>query len=252
MGKKLAVLQSNYIPWKGYFDLINSVDEFILYDDMQYTKNDWRNRNKIKTPQGVQWLTIPVKQESLTQTIRDTCTVSNQWRQKHWKTISQAYVKSKFFAQYKMLFEDLYLQSDEASLCEINLSFIKAINTILDIKTRVSRSDEYRLIGDRNERLVNLCKQIGASVYLTGPAALAYMDCRLFECENISVHVADYSGYAEYSQLHPPFEHGVSIIDLIFNMGDRASEFMKSFIGSESVGKFMNPVVSSKQQIWIK
>ncbi|MGA9853591.1 MAG: WbqC family protein [Gammaproteobacteria bacterium] len=229
MEKKVAILQSNYIPWKGYFDLINAVDEFILYDEMQYTKNDWRNRNKIKTAQGVQWLTIPAKQENLAQTIRETKVASDIWRSKHWKTITLVYGRCKCFSQYRQLFEGIYLDSNEPTLSKINHAFIMAVNRILGINTKLTWSSDYQLVGDRNARLVNLCKQAGADIYLTGPSALAYMDSDMFAREKISVEVADYSGYLEYFQLYPPFEHAVSIIDLIFNMGSEARKFMKSF-----------------------
>ena len=135
--KKIAILQSNYIPWKGYFDLINMVDEFIFYDEVQYTKNDWRNRNKIKTPQGIQWLTIPVRQENLEQKIKDTKISDKKWNIKHWRTISQNYSKAKYFKDYKDIFEELYLTCDEEYLSEINYKFITTINEILGIKTKL-------------------------------------------------------------------------------------------------------------------
>lgn len=242
MGKKLAILQSNYIPWKGYFDLVNSVDEFILYDDVQYTKNDWRNRNKIKTDQGSLWLTIPVKQPSLAQTIRETEVASNIWRTKHWKSIAQAYARSPHFAEVKPMLEPLYLGSDETLLSAINFAFISAINRFLGITTRIRWSNEFELTGDKSERLVNLCKQAGADTYLTGPSALDYMDCNLFAQALISIEVADYSGYPQYPQLYPPFEHAVSILDLILNAGHGAKHYMKSFSGSSSPEPFVVPL----------
>lgn len=247
MGKKLAILQSNYIPWKGYFDLINSVDEFILYDDMQYTKNDWRNRNKIKTGQGPQWLTIPVKQDSLAQTIRETQVASDVWRVKHWKTIAQVYGKSPHFGELRTLLEPLYTGSSEASLSAINRAFIETVNGVLGIRTRLTWSSEYKLDGDRNQRLVSLCSQAGADVYLTGPSALDYMDQAQFAAAGISVEVASYSGYVEYPQLHPPFEHAVSVLDLMFNAGREARRFMKSFPESANPEPFCIPL-----QDWLR
>ncbi|HIP48251.1 MAG TPA: hypothetical protein EYG92_04705, partial [Lutibacter sp.] len=129
--KKIAILQSNYIPWKGYFDLINMVDEFILYDEVQYTKNDWRNRNKIQTKQGVQWLTIPVRQKELSQLIKDTKITDKKWGKKHWATIRQNYSKAKYFKEYKDIFEELYLNCEEQYLSQINYKFIVVINEIL-------------------------------------------------------------------------------------------------------------------------
>ena len=227
--KRIAILQSNYIPWKGYFDLINMVDEFILYDDMQYTKNDWRNRNKIKTPQGIQWLTIPVRQESLDQKIKDTKISDKKWNIKHWRTISQNYSKAKYFKDYKDIFEELYLTCDEEYLSEINYKFITTINEILGIKTKLRWSSEFELVDGQTEKLLGICKDCNADIYLSGPAAKDYFNEDLAKQENIKVEWMDYSGYKEYEQLNPPFEHGVTILDLIFNKGDRAKEFMKSF-----------------------
>ena len=227
--KKIAILQSNYIPWKGYFDLINMVDEFIFYDEVQYTKNDWRNRNKIKTPQGIQWLTIPVRQESLDQKIKDTKISDKKWNIKHWRTISQNYSKSKYFKDYKDIFEELYLTCDEEYLSQINYKFITTINEILEIKTKLIWSSEFELVDGQTEKLLGICKDCNADIYLSGPAAKDYFNEDLAKQENIKVEWMDYSGYKEYEQLNPPFEHGVTILDLIFNEGDRAKEFMKSF-----------------------
>ena len=106
--KKIAILQSNYIPWKGYFDLINMVDEFVLYDDVQYTHRDWRNRNKIKTSHGLKWLTIPVRQERFEQKIIETKVIDKRWNTKHWKSLVQNYSKAKYFNEYKYIFEELW------------------------------------------------------------------------------------------------------------------------------------------------
>ena len=205
------------------------VDEFILYDDMQYTKNDWRNRNKIKTPQGIQWLTIPVRQESLDQKIKDTKISDKKWNIKHWRTISQNYSKAKYFKDYKDIFEELYLTCDEEYLSEINYKFITTINEILGIKTKLRWSSEFELVDGQTEKLLGICKDCNADIYLSGPAAKDYFNEDLAKQENIKVEWMDYSGYKEYVQLKPPFEHGVTILNLIFNEGFRAKEYMKSF-----------------------
>ena len=223
--KKVAILQSNYIPWKGYFDIINSVDEFILYDEVQYTKNDWRNRNKIKTPDGLLWLTIPVY-HSLSQKINEIKISDKIWGKKHWKTISQNYSKAKYFKEYKDIFEKLY-NIEEEYLSIINYNFIIEINKILNIKTKISWSTDYKLVQGKTERLVDLCRQSGATEYISGPSAKDYINEELFHNENIKIKWIDYSGYPEYKQLFPPFEHGVSVIDLIFNEGINAINYMK-------------------------
>ncbi|WP_432772927.1 WbqC family protein [Francisella salimarina] len=174
--KKIAILQSNYIPWKGYFDIINMVDEFILYDDVQYTKNDWRNRNKIKTPQGLQWLTIPVYQKNLEQKINETQIAKSNWCKKHWNTILNNYSKSNHFKSYKDILEDFYMNCNESYLSEINYKLITIINQILDIKTKIRWSHEFELECGQTERLLSICKQCNADVYLSGPAAKDYFD----------------------------------------------------------------------------
>lgn len=233
MGKKIAILQSNYIPWKGYFDLINSVDEFVVYDVVQYTKNDWRNRNKIKTPNGVQWLTIPVKRESLEQRIDETKVINNVWRKKHWKNLVQNYSRSPYFDLYKEQLQDHYFKQDQECLSEINFSFIKLVCEILNIRTKISWAQNYELLGDKTERLVNIVKQCKGDVYVSGPAAKDYLIQDIFVSENIKVEWMDYTGYREYEQLYPPFEHGVSILDLLFHTGPDAKNYMKRFDGKE-------------------
>ncbi|AEI35790.1 MULTISPECIES: WbqC family protein [Francisella] len=228
--KKLAILQSNYIPWKGYFDLINQVDEFILYDDMQYTRRDWRNRNKIKTLQGLKWLTIPVDVKGkFFQKINETKASDRNWAKNHWLQIKQNYSKAKYFKDYKDVFEELYLNCNKEYLSEINYRFIVAINKILGINTKIRWSSEFDLVDGQTERLLGICKDCKADIYISGPAAKDYFDESLAKKENIQVEWMDYSGYPEYSQLYGDFEHGVTVLDLIFNEGVNATNFMRSF-----------------------
>lgn len=228
--KTVAILQSNYIPWKGYFDLINMVDEFVLYDDMQYTRRDWRNRNKIKTPNGLQWITIPVEVKGkYFQKINETKISEKDWGKKHWSSICANYAKAKHFKEYKSLFEEIYLNSTEENLSEVNYKFVTTINDLLNIKTKITWSSDYELVDGKTERLVGLCKSTNATEYISGPAAKDYIVDELFEQENIKLTWMDYSGYKEYNQLYPPFEHGVTILDLIFNEGSNATSYMKSF-----------------------
>jgi len=227
--KKIAILQSNYIPWKGYFDIINMVDEFILYDDVQYTKNDWRNRNKIKTPNGVQWLTIPTRHEMLSQKIKNTRISYTNWNKKHWKSFITNYSKAKYFKEYKDIFEDAFLNCNEIYLSQINFKFITLINDILGITTQIRFSSEFNLIDGKSERLLGICKDCNADIYLSGPSAKGYLDEDIFQREGISVEWMDYSNYPKYHQLYPPFRHDVTILDLIFNEGKNSQKFMKSF-----------------------
>ncbi len=227
--KKVAILQSNYIPWKGYFDMIKMVDEFILYDDMQYTKRDWRNRNKIKTPNGLQWLTVPVEVKGkYFQKINETLVSEGNWAKDHWNTIKGFYGKAKYFKEYKEPFEAFYLTTQEKYLSRINFELINIVNEILGIKTKISWSSDYTIVDGKTERLLNLVQQANGTEYISGPAAKDYIVEDLFKEAGIQLSWMDYSGYNEYEQLYPPFEHGVTVLDLIFNEGENAKQFMKS------------------------
>lgn len=217
--KKIAILQSNYIPWKGYFDLIGKVDTFVIYDDVNYSKNDWRNRNRIKTAQGIQWLTIPVRQESLNQKINETKVAFKQWNIKHWKSICSNYSQAPFFKQYEEYFKELYYSFQSEYLSEINLSLILAISKVLEINTEIIESKSLKLVGDRNQRLVDAVLKLNGTHYLSGPAGKTYLDLNLFKENKIEVEWMDYSGYREYPQFFPPFVHEVSVLDYIFNTG---------------------------------
>ncbi|MDX9929776.1 MAG: WbqC family protein [Bacteroidales bacterium] len=227
--KRVAIIQSDYIPWKGYFDIIRSVDEFILLDCVQYTRRDWRNRNRICTERGLSWLTIPVETKGrYYQKINEVKVADRGWSKRHWKRIEAAYSRAPFFEQYGGRFREAY---DNAAgmqmLSRVNLHFITLVNDILDTKTPVVPSPPRYDGEDRNRRLISICRHAGADEYLTGPSAMDYLDAEQFAAEGISILWADYSGYPEYSQLHTPFRHDVSIIDLIFNTGPSAPSYMK-------------------------
>ncbi len=225
--KRVAIVQSNYIPWKGYFDLIAAVDEFILYDDVQYTRRDWRNRNRIKTPRGVEWLTIPVDVKGkFHQRIRETRVADMRWPRTHWRTIATNYGRARYFDEYAGRIEALYLGCDEEYLSRINMLFMRALCEILGIHTRITWSMDYPLAEGRSERLVELSKCAGAQHYLSGPSAREYLDEGLFQRAGIAVSYMDYAGYPSYAQLYGPFEHSVSVLDLIFNEGPNAPRFM--------------------------
>lgn len=238
MEKWIACVQSNYIPWKGYFDLINLVDEFILLDDVQYTRRDWRNRNKIKTHHGMQWLTIPVKVKGMYKQLIHEVEISDQsWANKHFQSLKHNYTSSPFYPDYIDVIENIYTTASFASLSHTNHHFLIALCRLLDIKTTLSWSMDYNYntydVGP-SERLIKLCKQAGATHYLTGPSAKSYMDTDLFAEASIEVVYMDYSGYTEYPQLFSPFEHNISILDLILNTGSDAKHFLLSF-GENSI-----------------
>ena len=167
--KKIAIVQSNYIPWKGYFDMIAAVDEFILYDDMQFTKRDWRNRNQIKTPDGVKWLTVPVKVKGkYLQTIRDTEIDGSDWTMAHRKAMVHSYCRAPHFDEIAKWLEPLYLAETYTHLSQLNRRFINAVCDYLGIKTIISNSWDYTLIEGKTERLADLCAQAGGTEYFSG------------------------------------------------------------------------------------
>ena len=226
--KKVAILQSNYIPWKGYFDLIAAVDEFILFDDMQYTRRDWRNRNQIKTPQGVQWLTIPVLVKGkYNQTIRDTEVDGLAWAADHWKTLVQNYRRAPHFAEISAWLEPLYVGASYTHLSPLNHAFLVAICSYLGIDTKITNSWDYTLQEGKTERLASLCAQAGGTEYVSGPSARDYIDPKVFQDAGIRLTWFDYAGYPEYSQLWSEFSHGVTILDLLFNCGKEAPRYMR-------------------------
>jgi len=228
--KRVAILQSNYIPWKGYFDLINIADEFILYDDMQYTKRDWRNRNKIQTPNGLQWLSIPVMVKGkYFQKISNTKISDNSWGKKHWAVLKQNYSKAAYFKVYKDIFEELYLNNKDEYLSQVNYKFICAIKQILGISTKVRWSSDFDLADGQSEKLLGICKDCDADIYLSGPAAKDYLDENIFMRNKIKIEWMSYNNYPVYQQVFQPFDHGVTILDLIFNEGENCTKFMKSF-----------------------
>jgi hypothetical protein len=226
--KKIAIVQSNYIPWKGYFDLIARVDEFVLFDDMQYTRRDWRNRNQIKTPQGLQWLTVPVRAKGkYLQTIRETEIDGQDWASAHWKALVQNYKRAPHFESVAEWMEPLYLGPLETHLSQFNRRLIESVCSYLGIRTTIRNSWDYQLHEGKTERLAHLCRQADAQEYVSGPSARDYIDEQVFKDMGIELTWFDYGGYPEYPQLWGSFAHGVTILDLLFNCGPEAHRYMK-------------------------
>jgi hypothetical protein len=230
--KRVAIVQSNYIPWKGYFDMIGLADEFILFDDVQYTKRDWRNRNRIKTAQGTKWLTIPVHVKGRYEQLINEVEVSDaSWPETHWKTLRMAYAQAPYFGEFRERYEDLYLGMRKTRLSAINRSFLEAICADLRIEPNLTWSSDYPGVGAKTERLLSICIAAGADRYLAGPRSRDYLDESLFTGAGIEVEWMGYSGYPEYPQVHPPFEHRVTVLDLLFHTGADAHRFLKSPTG---------------------
>ena len=208
--------------------MIAAVDEFILYDDMQYTRRDWRNRNQIKTPQGLQWLTVPVMVKGkYRQTIRETEIDGEDWAPLHWKALVQNYRRAAYFDEIAVLFEPLYLAEGYTHLSKLNRRFIEVVCRYLGIQTMIKNSWDYNLIEGKTERLADLCSQAGGTEYITGPAAKEYVEERAFTERGIKLTWFDYDGYPVYPQLWGEFNHGVTVLDLLFNCGKNAQGYMR-------------------------
>jgi WbqC-like protein family len=217
---KAAILQSNYIPWKGYFDIINDVDIFCFYDEVKYTKNDWRNRNKIYPKSGIQWLTIPISKEAVKIKVSEVKIADKKWQDLHYKTLSFSYRNAPYFEQLRHFMDELYLDKKWEFLSVLNQHSIKLISEFIGIKTKFLDSSELNIRGNRVEKLINILKDLGANEYISGPAAKAYLSGNehLFEENGIILKYKDYSGYKTYTQLAEPFEHSVSIFDMLANI----------------------------------
>jgi len=229
MTKSVAIVQPNYIPWRGYFDLIDTVDEFILLEDIQYTARDWRNRNLIKTRHGLRWLTIPCRsRHHRARQIRDIRVVDGAWAARHWKTITHAYAGARHFGDYRDRFEARYAATAKLTrLSAIDAAFLKEVCDVLGISTAISSSTRYPGEGTKTDRLLSICRTAGAGRYVTGPAAAAYLETAKFDHAGIELCTIDYAGYPDYRQRFGPFEPRVSVLDLIFNEGPAAPRFLK-------------------------
>jgi hypothetical protein len=217
---KVAILQSNYVPWRGYFDIISRVDRFIFHDDLQYTKNDWRNRNRIKTAGGLRWLTIPCGTNEK-RLICDVRLDDPSWQQRHWSLIESSYRDAPFFDDYASYFRDVYLNRRWTNLSELNQHLIVTITRDL-LGFRHVEFDDSRRYGLRHTkalRVLELLTKCGATQYVSGPAARSYLTEELFEEANISLEWMDYSMLPAYSQRHGAFEQRVSIVGFLMEAG---------------------------------
>jgi hypothetical protein len=222
---KVGVIQSNFLPWRGYFDFIREVDLFIIHDDLQYTKGDWRNRNKIKTARGLEWITVPVNYKNTSQLIEETTIdYSTQWAQKMLNRIKDAYRRAPHFDLY---FAELSaaLLEPAATISDLNMRLIHWACGHLQINTPIKSSGEFNPQGTKTERLIGMLTKANATTYLSGPAAQAYLIPEMFESAGVQLEYKKYN-YAEYHQLYPPFENYISVIDLFFMMGERAKIYL--------------------------
>jgi hypothetical protein len=223
----VGVIQSSYIPWRGYFDFINSVDAFVIYDDVQYSTGSWRNRNKVKTASGLRWITVPV-QKKLGLAIDEVRIGSSNkpWKEEHRRLLRESLGPARFSRTALELWEE-GVSGDHLTISALNVMLIQGICRFLGIATPILNSRDFALSGAATERLIELLTKLGATKYLSGPAAKAYLEPSLFRRNNIALAYKSYD-YEPYSQLWGPFVGEVTILDLIANMGPDARRFLKS------------------------
>jgi hypothetical protein len=224
-----VILQPSYIPWRGYFDQIRRAETFIFYDDVQYDKHGWRNRNQIKTAAGKQWLTIPVHSAGVTAgiPIKDVrIDWSKPWVRNHLKALETSYSKAPFYRKHAPLLESIYSRHDEL-IADFTVETTKLLAGALGIHTtRFLRSSQMkRAAGRKTERLIQILQEVGAKHYLSGPSARDYIDAEAFTKAGITLEYMKYE-FPEYPQLYPPFEPNVSVLDLLFMTGERALRYI--------------------------
>jgi hypothetical protein len=223
---RIAIIQSCYVPWRGFFDLIGRCDEYVIFDRAQFAKRHWHNRNRIKTVTGLQWLTIPVRSKDRHQQPIDEVEIEKPWTEKHWRALELAYRRAPFFEALAPTVRGWYERADrEKRLTQVNALFLWEIANLLGLGTRIVHDTIYPTQGTKTERLLGIARAAEADCYLSGPSAKAYFDEALFAAAGIRVEWMSYEGYPEYPQLHGGFEPAVSVLDLLFNVGPDARRY---------------------------
>ena len=224
-----AIVQSSYIPWRGYFDLIAASDVFVLFDDVQFTKRDWRNRNRIKTARGPAWLTIPVVTKGRFDQAIDAVEIADPaWAGKHWRAIAQAYARAPHFSELAPAIEALYARAEKLPrLAAVNRLFLEELCAMLDIDADFRDARALAAQGAKTDRLLDLCRKLAVRSYLSGPSARAYMEADKFAAAGVDLVYMSYSDYLEYEQLHGDYDPNMSILDLLFMTGADARRHLK-------------------------
>lgn len=226
---KAAILQPSFLPWRGYFHQIQKVDCFVFYDDVQYDKHGWRNRNRIKTAQGAQWLTVPVSNRGV---VSDGIAInaveidwSTNWPRKHLATVKQAYARAPYLQTYLPIIEKAYAARPKR-LVDLTVSMTRDLAAVLGLdKVQFYLSSELGVSGEQTERLLRICSKLGAGHYLSGPSARSYLKEEMFGEAGLTLQYMEYL-YPEYPQLHGPFDPQLSIIDLLFMTGPEAPRYI--------------------------
>lgn len=225
---RLAILQPGYLPWLGFFEQMYHSDIFVVYDNVQYDKHGWRNRNRIKTSNGAQWLTVPVLTKGQDKPLNRDILIDNKtnWGKKHLLSLRQNYSKAPCFKEYISFFEDTYSRQWD-KLIDLDMHLIRRFAEILGIKSKIVFASSLQATGDAVQRLISICKELGADTFYEGAAGKDYIDTKVFEKAGITLEFQDYQ-HPVYKQLYGDFLPYLSIVDLIFNHGSHSLEILGS------------------------
>lgn len=231
---RVTVHQPQYLPWSGLFDKIDHADGFVVLDNVQYQKNEWQNRNRIKTPQGWRWLTVPVHY-AFPQPLREVRVAETDWQRTHWRTLTQSYCKAPYFDRYAPLLEPLYT-TRWTWLVDLALTGMERLASALGIRWAPRLASGMMLTEEPNQRLIDICRQVGADRYLAGSGSRHYLDLAAFEKAGITVDVQQFS-HPVYPQLYGPFEPALSVVDLLFNCGPDSLSRLRASRGALLEGR---------------
>jgi hypothetical protein len=227
--KRIAIIQSAYVPWRGFFDLIGRCDKYVIFDTVQFVKRHWHNRNRIVTPAGPVWITIPVATKSRFEQPIEAVKISEPWAEKHWRTIASNYKRAPHFETLGPRIEALFTAaSEETLLTRINEIFLREIVGLLKLKVTIVRDTLYAPVGSKTTRLLDICEKAKATHYLSGPSARDYLQEEAFREAGIAVEWMNYPAYPPYPQVWGGFEPAVSILDLLFNAGTECEALWNS------------------------
>jgi hypothetical protein len=216
----VTISQSNYLPWRGYFSQIQNSDFFVFLDNVQFTRRDWRTRNQIRTPQGAEWLNIPIsKSESQFELIENVRILNDSFLEKHLETIRRNYSRAKHFNPNWVELQTILCDSYNENLSTFNQKVIENISERFRLKCSFMNAGQFENSTDATERLLNICLALNATKYQTGPKAKSYLDVARFNSEGIEVIWSNYE-LKKYDQLwNLDFDPNVSVVDLILNVG---------------------------------
>ena len=225
---KISIHQPGYLPWIGFFDKIACSDIFVLLDNVQYQKNYFDNRNKIKTKKGWIWLTVPVKYR-FGQKLNEVEIENNiKWPEKHYKTLITNYSRAPYFSEYFSFFDEIYNKRKWKNLIDLNLTLINYIKEKMGIKTKLKRSSEFKTAGEKGDRILEICQKLKADFYLSGKFGRNYLDEKKFEEKNIKVDYQEFE-HPVYPQIFGDFIPGLSAIDLLFNCGPESRKYLYNY-----------------------